>query len=278
MLLPSRSLINSMSRIQKVRDVFSGSLDLSKRLGSVRSSIQERIEENRAEDKVKVMSDGPVELEYVNNWREDVNQINDDERLEFQCRFKKIKKESGEFFVFNLRTPNLVSSGDDRNDNDSTEDEPDDEEESENQEESDEETVEEKLPSDLKLKVEDENEVMESFDLDLIPSSDQDNEDQDGEEYQDMEEQDEEGESLRKPDTVDKLYLDLCQVFADNPSEQQDNVYVAFQQPVVRHEFGVEDLDEAERIVENTVQRLDEKTIESELEEAYEDGDIGPEN
>jgi len=232
-----------------------------------KSRIEHRIDENRAEDQIKRKSHGPLELEYTNNWRERTNRLNDDGRLEFECYFKRIKGQGGEFYVLNLRTANMVEGVSEQQDQS---EEPEEVDEEEQTTEDEDEEIPDQLPSELTLTVEDDEGMMERFNLSLTPDSESDEEDGD-------EEDEEMWDKPRKPDAVDELYLDICEVYADNPSEAQEDVYVPFQHPVARDIFEVSDLDDAEEVVVDTIHRLDERTIESILEEADADDDLATE-
>ena len=236
-----------------------------------KGKVKKRVEENRAEEQVKIKSNGPLNLEYTNNWRESVNRFNDDGRLEFECYFKRIKGQSGDFYVFNLRTANLVG-GHSKNQfkgSENVEENSTEENQTDDIQEDEGDTPDE-LPSELTLTVEDDDGMLEKFDVSLTPEEESDGEEEI--EGKVAETQDE----LRKPDSVDELYLDICEIYADNPSEEEEDVYVPFQHPVVRNTFQVSDLTEAEEVAEDTIQRLDERTIESILEDADADDDLKP--
>lgn len=223
--------------------------------------VKNRIEENRAEEQINVDSDGVLDIEFSNYWREHVNEIKDG-TLVFESSHKKIREQDGKFYVVNLRTPNCVLE---QEESARENDEEESEQEEDEADETDEEDIREKLPSNLTLRVEDENGEIESFDLDIV------------EEYSEEEESEEDEEQeqpLRNPEAVDKLYLDVCVLFADSLSEQEDKVQIPYQKPVIRDEFEIEDITHAEQIVQRTVDRLDGDRIGERLQEADENDEL----
>jgi flagellar biosynthesis GTPase FlhF len=249
-----------MLKYVELRDAF------KTKVSGVKIKIQNRIERNRADEKKRFESRGTLNVEYTNNWRQHVNYLNDEDRLVFEASHRKIRETDGEYYVVNIRTPNRVSefnSEDSTVETDSTTDEgaeEDAEEESDEEESGD---IEKRIPDSLKLTFEDEDGEIDSFDLRL-------SRDENDEENEDDENIEEDVGVWRKPHAVDVLYLDICLVYADQRSEQEEEVQVPHMKPVVRDEFEVEDLDEAERIVRDKVERLDRNQIDSILEEAYE--------
>ena len=76
---------------------------------SARSRVRERIEENRAEEKRVRPSEGFLDVQLTNGWREVRNEINEVGKLEFETHQKRIHEQDGDFYTVTIETPAVES-------------------------------------------------------------------------------------------------------------------------------------------------------------------------
>jgi hypothetical protein len=242
-----------MLKYAEIRDT------VSNKLAGAKVKIKDRIERNRAEEKRTVESEGTLDVEYTNNWRERVNCVNENDELEFETYHKKIHGVDGDYYVLNVKTPNLDTSLEPEEDGEENGEENQDAE-GEDQDGNDEHVESEEDDVEVTVTVEDDKGRSRSLDVRLGDEED-DEEDED--------EQEDEKERLGA-NAVEELYLDVAVLFADE-HEDDENVHVPYQRPVLREVYEVEDIYEAEDIVEQLIKEYDGDRIDEMLEKADED-------